>query len=99
MVTALAITIKPRAVVDEALDHIKRRKEHKKLASDEYEVKLPYPELRKKLLEEIKQYDKGGEPGQGPGRKAQLLTQEYEKQGGYKGQKDESQVSLEQRTE
>ncbi len=46
------------------MDHIKRRKEHKKLARDEYEEKYTYPELRKKLLEEIKQYDKGGEPGQ-----------------------------------
>lgn len=70
------------------------------MARKEYEEKYTHPELREKLLEEIKQSDKGGEPGQWSARKAQLLTQEYEKQGGsYKGERDESQKSLERWTE
>lgn len=70
------------------------------MARKEYEEKYTHPELREKLLEEIKQSDRGGEPGQWSARKAQLLTQEYEKQGGsYKGAKDESQKSLERWTE
>lgn len=70
------------------------------MARKEYKERYTHPELRERLLEEIKQADKGGEPGQWSARKAQLLTQEYEKQGGgYKGQKDESQKSLEQWTE
>ena len=70
------------------------------MARENYEERYTHPELREKLLEEIKQSDKGGEPGQWSARKAQLLTQEYEKQGGgYKGEKDESQKSLERWTE
>ncbi|HZG64568.1 MAG TPA: hypothetical protein VEY13_13850 [Rubrobacteraceae bacterium] len=70
------------------------------MARKEYEERYTHPELRERLLEEIKQADKGGEPGQWSARKAQLLTQEYEKQGGgYKDEKDESQRSLEQWTE
>lgn len=34
------------------------------MARKEYGEKYTYPELREKLLEEIKQSDKGGEPGQ-----------------------------------
>ena len=40
------------------------------------------PTLRKKLKEEIQAGDKGGRPGQWSARKAQLLVQQYEKQGG-----------------
>lgn len=54
------------------------------------------PELRERIKEEIKASDKGGRKGQWSARKSQLLTQEYEKQGGgYKGAKDERQKSLE----
>ncbi len=40
------------------------------------------PKLRKKLKEQIQAGDKGGKPGQWSARKAQLLVQQYEKQGG-----------------
>ena len=64
------------------------------------EDKHTRPELRDELKEEIKTSDKGGEPGQWSVRKAQLLAREYEKAGGgYKGEKDESQKSLEKWTE
>ena len=69
------------------------------MARREYEEKYTHPELREELLEEIKQSDKGGEPGQWSARKAQLLTRKYEKRGGgFKGEKDESQKSLERWT-
>ena len=59
-----------------------------------------HPELREELKEEIKASDKGGRPGQWSARKSQLLTKEYEKQGGgYKGEKTEAQKSLEKWTE
>lgn len=64
-----------------------------------YEEKYTDPKLREGLKEEIKDSDKGGEPGQWSARKSQLLTQEYEKQGGgYKGEKDESQKNLQEWT-
>ena len=70
------------------------------MAKKDYEEKYTEPELREKIKEEIKQSDKGGKPGQWSARKSQLLTQEYEKQGGgYKGEKDESQKNLEKWTE
>jgi hypothetical protein len=54
------------------------------------------PELRDRIKEKIKASDKGGKPGQWSARKSQLLTQEYEKQGGgYQGAKDKRQKSLE----
>ncbi len=54
------------------------------------------PELRERLKEEIKASDKGGRKGQWSARKSQLLTQSYEKEGGgYKGEKDDRQKSLE----
>ena len=54
------------------------------------------PELRERIKEEIKASDKGGKKGQWSARKSQLLTQEYERQGGgYKGAKDKRQKSLE----
>ncbi len=40
------------------------------------------PKLRKKLKDQIQAGDKGGKPGQWSARKAQLLVQQYEKQGG-----------------
>ena len=59
------------------------------------EVKYMDPELRERLKEEIKASDKGGEPGQWSARKSQLLVKEYEKAGGYRGDKDEDQKRLE----
>lgn len=70
------------------------------MASDNYEEKYTKPDLRRALKEEIKQSDKGGEPGQWSARKSQLLVQEYEKQGGgYKqDEKDDASQSLEEWT-
>lgn len=71
------------------------------MPSDNYNQKYTKPDLRRELKEEIKQSDKGGEPGQWSARKSQLLVQEYEKHGGgYKhDQKDEAAKSLEEWTE
>src|ERR671916_708334 len=64
------------------------------------EKKYTHPDLRKRIKEEIKESDKGGNKGQWSARKSQLLTQEYEKRGGgYKGDKDESQKNLEKWTD
>lgn len=53
------------------------------------------PELRKRILARIKAGSKGGRPGQWSARKAQLLSQAYEKAGGgYSGAKTKSQQSL-----
>jgi len=53
------------------------------------------PGLRERLKDKIMSSSKGGKPGQWSARKAQLLSQEYEKAGGgYKGGKTESQKSL-----
>ena len=58
------------------------------------------PELRERIKQEIQKGDKGGKPGQWSARKSQLLAHEYEAQGGgYKGEKTESQKSLDQWTE
>lgn len=65
------------------------------MSGQDYSQKYTHPELRQRLKEEIKASDKGGEPGQWSARKAQLLKQEYEKQGGgYLGGKDEEQRHL-----
>ena len=70
------------------------------MAKQDYEEKYTHPELREKIKEEIKASDKGGKEGQWSARKSQLLTREYEKQGGgYKGEKDQSQKNLENWTE
>lgn len=68
----------------------------------DYEKDYTDPELRERLKEEIKQSDKGGAPGKWSARKSQLLTQEYEKQGGdykHKDQPTEQQRSLKQWTD
>jgi hypothetical protein len=58
------------------------------------------PDLREEIKEDIKQSDKGGRPGQWSARKSQLLAREYERRGGgYTGEKDEGQRSLEKWTE
>ena len=70
------------------------------MAKQDYEEKYTHPDLREKIKEEIKASDKGGEEGQWSARKSQLLTQEYEKQGGgYKGEKGQSQKNLEKWTD
>ena len=70
------------------------------MVKQNYEEKYTHPELRERIKEEIKASDKGGKEGQWSARKSQLLTQEYEKQGGgYKGEKGESQKNLEKWTE
>jgi hypothetical protein len=60
------------------------------------------PELRERLKEEIKAGEKGGRAGQWSARKSQLLTSEYEKQGGgyrHEGERTESQRHLQQWTD
>lgn len=60
------------------------------------------PELRVRLKEEIKQSDRGGASGKWSARKSQLLTQEYEKQGGgyrHPDRPTDAQRSLEQWTD
>ncbi len=53
------------------------------------------PELRDKIKSDVLKSDKGGNPGQWSARKAQLVTQEYEKEGGgYKKPRNEAQQSL-----
>jgi hypothetical protein len=68
--------------------------------AEDYEDQYTKPELRVKLKEEIKKSDKGGKKGQWSARKSQLLTQRYEDEGGgYKGEKTDSQKSLEKWTD
>jgi hypothetical protein len=74
--------------------------EEEQVAKQEYEAKYTDPGLREKIKEEIKASDKGGKEGQWSARKSQLLTQEYEnRDGGYKGEKGQSQINLEEWTE
>ncbi len=63
---------------------------------DDYADSYDDPTLRWRLKEAIQASGKGGDEGDWSARKAQLLTQEYERRGGgYTGDKDESQKSLE----
>lgn len=53
------------------------------------------PELRERIKKKVTAGNKGGNPGQWSARKAQLVAQEYEKEGGgYKKPQNESQKSL-----
>jgi hypothetical protein len=53
------------------------------------------PEMRERIKNRIKAGSKGGKPGQWSARKAQLLSQAYEKSGGgYSGPKTKGQQSL-----
>ena len=53
------------------------------------------PELRERIKKKIVADNKGGNPGQWSARKAQLLAQEYEKEGGgYKQGQNQAQKSL-----
>jgi hypothetical protein len=69
--------------------------------AQDYAKDYTHPELRERLKEEIKQSDRGGAPGKWSARKSQLLTQEYEKQGGgYRhDQPTDQQQSLKQWTD
>jgi hypothetical protein len=67
--------------------------------AEDYAKDYTDPELRERLKEEIKAGDKGGASGKWSARKSQLLTQEYEKQGGdykHKDEPTEAQRSLKQ---
>ncbi|PAP78654.1 hypothetical protein BSZ37_04295 [Rubrivirga marina] len=67
---------------------------------DHYPDDYTDPELRWRLKEAIQASGKGGDEGEWSARKAQLLTQAYEKRGGsYIGEKSERQTSLEDWTE
>jgi hypothetical protein len=65
--------------------------EKKKSSPDTYTK----PELRERIKKKIVAGNKGGNPGQWSARKAQLLAQEYEKEGGgYKQSRNPAQKSL-----
>ena len=62
---------------------------------DDYADTYTDPELRWRLKEAIQASPKGGDEGQWSARKAQLLTQEYERRGGdYTGDRSPSQKHL-----
>ena len=62
-------------------------------ASD-YEDQYTKPQLRADLKDEIMASDKGGNPGQWSARKAQMLVQRYEKEGGgYKDDEDQQEAA------
>ena len=70
--------------------------------ADDYRDDYTEPELRARLKEELKAGDRGGQPGQWSARKSQLLTSEYEKQGGgyrHEGERTEAQQYLQEWTE
>jgi hypothetical protein len=66
-------------------------------SAEDYAADYTEPELRERLKEEIKAGEKGGRAGQWSARKSQLLTTEYEQQGGgyvHEGERTESQQHL-----
>jgi hypothetical protein len=70
--------------------------------AEDYADDYTEPELRARLKEEIKAGDRGGRPGQWSARKSQLLTAEYEKNGGgyrHEGERTPSQAHLAEWTE
>ena len=57
--------------------------------------KYTQPELRDKIKKKVTAGEKGGKPGQWSARKAQLVSREYEEEGGeYKKPRDSAQKSL-----
>lgn len=71
-------------------------------SAEDYADDYTEPELRERLKEEIKAGEKGGRAGQWSARKSQLLTREYEGQGGgyrHEGERTESQRHLQQWTD
>ena len=95
--------IKIAAKADKAGKDAKEAAPAKKASSRRSKAEDNYtdPQLRERLKDKIMAGDKGGKPGQWSARKAQLLKQEYEKEGGgYKSnQKTESQKDLEKWTD
>lgn len=72
----------------------------KKPKSKSSEDQYTKPELRDHIKDEVMADNKGGKPGQWSARKAQLVSNEYEKQGGgYKHPRTESQEHLHEWTE
>lgn len=70
--------------------------------AEDYADDYTEPELRARLKEEIKAGDRGGRPGQWSARKSQLLTAEYEGQGGgyrHEGERTPAQQHLSEWTE
>ncbi|SDG02875.1 hypothetical protein SAMN05660662_0046 [Blastococcus aurantiacus] len=70
--------------------------------AEDYADDYTEPELRARLKEEIKAGDRGGRPGQWSARKSQLLTSEYEAQGGgyrHEGERTPAQQHLAEWTE
>jgi len=70
-------------------------------SAEDYARDYTDPELRERLKEEIKAGDRGGRPGQWSARKSQLLTHEYEAQGGgyrHEGERTASQQHLQEWT-
>jgi hypothetical protein len=70
--------------------------------AEDYADDYTEPELRARLKDEIKAGDRGGRPGQWSARKSQLLTAEYENQGGgyrHEGERTPSQQHLAEWTE
>ena len=70
-------------------------------SAEDYAQDYTDPELRERLKEEIKAGDRGGRPGQWSARKSQLLTHEYEAQGGgyrHEGERTASQQHLQEWT-
>ncbi|WP_369252776.1 hypothetical protein [Geodermatophilus amargosae] len=70
-------------------------------SAEDYAEDYTDPELRARLKEEIKAGDRGGRPGQWSARKSQLLTHEYEAQGGgyrHEGERTASQEHLQEWT-
>ena len=67
---------------------------------DDYAGTYTEPRLRWRVKEALQASGQGGEPGEWSARKAQMLTQEYERRGGgYLGDKTEDQESLEDWTD
>lgn len=70
-------------------------------SAEDYARDYTDPELRERLKEQIKAGDRGGRPGQWSARKSQLLTSEYEAQGGgyrHEGERTASQEHLQEWT-
>ena len=68
-----------------------RTKKSKKSSPENYNK----PELREKIKKKVIAGDKGGRPGQWSARKAQLVTHDYEAEGGgYKKPRNAAQKSL-----
>ncbi len=66
-------------------------------SKNDYTDVYTQPKLREQLKEKIKKEDKGGNAGKWSARKSQILTKEYEAEGGkYKhpGKKTKSQKNL-----